>query len=129
MHKILCASNPAEGAVTGDASIPQFIGDDEPLRLEIAAARAFPDGSMTAAGLRREHRRGRLIIERVAGKDYTTLRAIKEMREKCRNKVGERVYGSNLQADARPQIGLSGTAGSNDTLAAVNMKLKKLSES
>ena len=33
---------------------PEKITPDAPLRLEIAAAVAFPDGSMTAAGLRRE---------------------------------------------------------------------------
>ena len=49
------------------------IGHDQPLRLAVAAALAFPDGSMTASGLRREAARGRLVIERIAGKDYTTL--------------------------------------------------------
>jgi len=65
----------------------QSIGDNEPLRLAVAAAYAFPDGSMTISGLRREEARGRLLIERIAGKDYTTLGAIKEMRERCRNEV------------------------------------------
>jgi hypothetical protein len=51
---------------------PEKIGPHTPLRLAVAAAIAYPDGSMTASGLRREHRRGRLIIERTAGKDYTT---------------------------------------------------------
>lgn len=60
------------------------IGPDMPLRLEVAAALAYPDGSMTASGLRREARRGRLAIERTAGKDYTTLAAIDRMRELCR---------------------------------------------
>jgi hypothetical protein len=39
---------------------------------------------MTASGLRQEAARGRLQIERVAGKDYTTLEAIRRMRELCR---------------------------------------------
>ena len=60
------------------------VDDDTPLRLAVAAAIAFPDGSMTASGLRRECARGRLIIERIAGKDYTTLRNIGRMRELCR---------------------------------------------
>lgn len=47
------------------------IGPDVPLRLAVPAALAFPDGSMTASGLRREASRGRLVIERIAGKDYT----------------------------------------------------------
>lgn len=58
---------------------------DAPLRLAVAASLAFPDGSMTASGLRREAARGRLVIERIAGKDYTTLADIRRMREKCRN--------------------------------------------
>lgn len=44
------------------------ISKDAPLRLSIAASLAFPDGSMTASGLRRENARGRLVIERIAGK-------------------------------------------------------------
>jgi hypothetical protein len=38
-----------------------------------ATALAFPDGSMTASRLHRECSRGRLVIERIAGKDHTTL--------------------------------------------------------
>src|SRR5215471_6982470 len=61
------------------------VEDDMPLRLDVAAALEYPDGSMTASGLRREAARGRLVIERTAGKDYTTLADIKRTREKCRN--------------------------------------------
>jgi len=57
---------------------------DTPLRLEIAARPAFPDGSMTASGLRREATRGRLAIEKIARKDFTTLAEIERMRELCR---------------------------------------------
>lgn len=57
---------------------------DTPLRLSVAAVIAFPDGSMSASGLRRESARGRLQIERIAGKDYTTLASIERMRELCR---------------------------------------------
>lgn len=60
------------------------IAHETPLRLAVVAAVAFPDGSMTVSGLRLEHRRGRLAIERMAGKDYTTLAAIERMRELCR---------------------------------------------
>ena len=52
--------------------IPKDIGLDTPLRLDVAARVAFPGGGMTASGLRREAARGRLQIERIAGKDYTT---------------------------------------------------------
>src|SRR5580704_18409604 len=62
----------------------EAIGRETPLRLSVAAALAFPDGSMTASGLRRERARGRLVVERIAGKDYTTLANIERMRELCR---------------------------------------------
>jgi hypothetical protein len=57
--------------------LPARSGIDEhaPLRLAVAAAIAYPDGSMKASGLRREHAKGRLVIERTAGKDYTTIAA------------------------------------------------------
>src|SRR5690242_19871347 len=58
---------------------PEQVTPDAPLRLEIAAKIAFPDGSMTASGLRREADRGHLVIERIAGKDYTTLVNIERM--------------------------------------------------
>ena len=57
------------------------ISADDPLRLGVAAEIAFPDGSMTASGLRREAARGNLVVERIAGKDYTTLANIERMRE------------------------------------------------
>jgi hypothetical protein len=56
---------------------------DTPIRLAVAAAIAFPDGSMSASGLR-EAARGHLVIERIADKDYTTLASIERMRESYR---------------------------------------------
>jgi hypothetical protein len=38
------------------------VDPDTPLRLNVAAVLAFPDGTMTASGLRREAARGRLMI-------------------------------------------------------------------
>jgi hypothetical protein len=55
-----------------------------PLRLKTAAEIAFPDGSMKLAGLRREIARGRLAYEVIAGKHYTTLADIEDMRRLCR---------------------------------------------
>jgi hypothetical protein len=54
-----------------------------PLRLHEAATRAFPDGSMTVSGLRKERDRGRLAVFMIAGKEYTTLDAIDEMIRLC----------------------------------------------
>src|ERR1700676_1188279 len=74
------------------------VGDDTPLRLAVTAALAYPDGSMTASGLRRESARGRLLIERTAGKDYTTLGAIRQMKDLCRLETRERGCGSGEHA-------------------------------
>ena len=60
------------------------VARDAPLRLSVAAKLAFPGGSMTVSGLRREAARGRLHIERIAGQEFTTLNAIDNMRELCR---------------------------------------------
>ena len=73
----------------------EAVPEDTPLRLDVAAALAYPDGSMTACGLRREAKRGRLVIERTAGKDYTTLAAIKRMRGLCRVEPPRHAFGSN----------------------------------
>ena len=87
---------PAENA----RNLPRVdqILEDTPLRLNIAAALAYPDGSMTANGLRREAARGRLVIERTAGKDYTTLGAIRQMRDLCRLEAKGRDCGSDEHA-------------------------------
>lgn len=71
-----------------DSSL-ENVAPDAPLRLSTAARLAFPDGSMTASGLRREGKRGRLEIVRVAGKQYTSLEAIKRMIELCREPAKE----------------------------------------
>lgn len=62
---------------------PSKIEADTPLRLATAAALAFPNGGMTASGLRRERDRGRLVTEFVAGKEFTTLADIERMRKLC----------------------------------------------
>ena len=72
-------------------SVRGEVAESTPLRLKIAAALAFPDGSMKASGLRRECTRDRLVVERIAGKDYTTLAHIQTMRKLCR--VEAKAYG------------------------------------
>jgi hypothetical protein len=78
------------------------IDDDTPLRLAEAAQLAFPDGGVTAATLRKEGKRGRLVIYRIAGKDFTTLGHIKGMRELCR--VSESRPGSISSANNETQV-------------------------
>ena len=82
-------------AIMAKSKLPTFdsIRPEQPLRLDVAAALAYPDGSMGASGLRREAARGRLVIERTAGKDYTTLAEIERMREQCRVEPKERGSG------------------------------------
>jgi hypothetical protein len=97
----------------------EAVGLHDPLRLSVAAAVAFPDGSMTASGLRRESARGRLIIERIAGKDYTTLFHIGRMRELCRVQakepgstdvkpaIAEAISSPSLFGSSRTETGIS----------------------
>jgi hypothetical protein len=98
-----------------NANEPSNIALNTPLRLEIAAALAYPDGSMTASGLRREAGRGRLAIERVAGKDYTTLQAIEKMRELCRQQPKVRDCGSASPGGTRPDESRIAPSGSSST--------------
>ena len=80
---------------------------DEPLRLEDAIKFGFPHGGMTVSGLRREARAGRLVIEKIANKHFTTLRAIEEMRKSCRVTNSPPVSGSVLQTTIENQFGLT----------------------
>ncbi|WP_246724806.1 excisionase [Rhizobium leguminosarum] len=88
------------------------VDGDAPLRLKVAAELAFPDGSMTERGLKREIERGRLAFERIAGKVYTTLNYIKRMRDECRenhlesestsaSEKGGRLSGSSSMAEMK----------------------------
>jgi hypothetical protein len=83
--------------------LPSQPGLDTPLRLEQAVKLAFPFGGMTVSGLRREAAKGRLIIERIAGKDFVTLRAINEMRVRCRDQQRTPDYGLNLKSATRKE--------------------------
>jgi hypothetical protein len=106
---------------------PRDIDLDTPLRLSVAAAFAFPDGSMSAAGLRREHARGRLVIERVAGRDYTTMRAIQEMRRQCH--VHRRVPASTEDGGAAEKSpGSFETANTRKAQATLSTTLKELKQ-
>jgi hypothetical protein len=115
--------------------LPEQVKPNTPLRLSVAAALAFPDGSMTASGLRREGARGRLAIERVAGKDYTTLANIERMRELCRveTKVpgcgSARLDGTRPVKSSRVQYGSSSTTASTSPQDALRAKLSTLNKS
>jgi hypothetical protein len=117
---------------------PQAANDnilpDHPLRLEDAIKYGFPYGGMTVSGLRREAARGRLIIERIANKDFTSLRNIEEMRKLCRVKAEGRVYGGERSGDMvegslPKEPGLSSTAASITPRDALLAKSEKRNNS
>jgi hypothetical protein len=109
------------------------IDPDTPLRLAVAAALAFPDGSMTASALRRERDRGRLAVERIAGKEFTTLFDIKQMRLLCRESAKEHGSGSGKQEKSVSTndgpCGSSSMGADISPQGALRAKLQKLSES
>jgi hypothetical protein len=101
------------------------VNPDAPLRLSDAAKLAFPMGGMTASGLRREAARGRLDIERIAGKDFTTLRAIEEMRQRCRV-TPKAPVSISIQAKAARQFGSLGMDKIELALAAARLNISTL---
>jgi hypothetical protein len=105
----------------------QPIGLDTPLRLDVAAELGFPAGGrMTAAGLRTEWRRGKLAIERIAGKDYTTLRAIEEMRALCRSVQKVPASISELAKETSDPRGSSETETDRSALDSLFRNVEKL---
>ena len=99
-----------------DLQDPTQFDPEAPLRLSVAAKLAFPDGSMTASGLRREAARGRLRIERIANKDFVTLAEIKRMRELCR--VPARKQGTEIPASPSVSSGVEAVISPQDALRA-----------
>jgi len=89
------------------------IKDDTPLCLSDAAALAFPHGGMTARVLRREAGKGTLAVSRIAGKDYTTLAAIRGMIERCR--VEAKAHGLWLKPAKGPRRSIGPKDGKRRT--------------
>lgn len=106
------------------------IDPDEPLRLADAVRYAFPHGGLTVSALRTERRHGRLVIERISGKDFTTLRAIEEMRKQCRVEAKASGFGSDLNGSTKNQASSknerSGSSGTELGLSPQDALLLKL---
>src|SRR5260370_37764553 len=108
---------------------------DVPLRLDIAAKIAIPYGGMTVSGLRKEYASGRLVIERIAGKDYVTLSAIEEMRKLCRlqqkgHDCGSERHGVTTEAESLTQpYGSSSTESIKRAQSAAPAIVQGLKES
>lgn len=98
---------------------------DRPYRLKDILPLAYPGGEMTVSGLRKEINRGNLVVELVAGKQFVTMRAILEMREKCRGQRKVRASGSVRSASTRkPASAFRPAHGSSST--APNMSPREL---
>jgi hypothetical protein len=97
-----------------------------PLRLAQAAEIAFPGGGMTASALRREASRGRLTIERIAGKDYVTLAEIDALRPRCRREATEPASGPHWAT--KGQSGSSETPDAELALAAARAIIRRRKE-
>lgn len=102
------------------------VGPDTPIRLADIVPIAFPCGGMTLSGLRREKSRGRLTVMRIAGKDFTTLGYVEEMKRKCLVAANQPAYGSARPAKTAPPFGSSSTEESNIALDAANLIVKRL---
>jgi hypothetical protein len=116
------ALTTASVASTITRTIPALdkITPTTPLRLQAAAELGFPDGSMSAAGLRRMIVAGRLEAELICGRYYVTLAAIEDMRGRCRAKPKDR--DSNLSATKTDQHhGSSETENVHLAQAAMNL--------
>lgn len=98
-----------------------------PLRLKDALALAFPRGGMSVSGLRREAFNGRLVMMRIAGKDFTTLAEIEDMKSRCRVHVNQQGYGSGQPPRTEKLSGSSSTAANSSALAAANLLVERLS--
>jgi hypothetical protein len=74
---------------------------------------------MSVSGLRREAAHGRLRIERIASKDFTSLNNIDDMRELCR--VPAKAFAcSNGVLDTREERSLPKPSGSSRTAASIS---------
>jgi hypothetical protein len=108
---------------------------DTPLRLADAVKIAFPMGGMTVAGLRRERDRNRLVIEKIAGKEFTTLAHIERMRELCREEARGPDFSLSPPAETRAEKSPTEQPGSSETTvgilaqAALQMRLRSRNES
>lgn len=70
-----------------------------------------------ASALRTEARRGNLVLTRVAGKDYVTERAIRDMERKCQHTASPPDCGSGRAETEATQHGSSSTGVINSKIA------------
>lgn len=91
------------------------VDNDTPQRLGAVASQF----GLTAAALRTEAKRGRLVIWRVAGKDWTSVAEVNRMFQNCRVTPEALTYGSDRLASAAiPPSGSSETPDASLALAS-----------
>jgi len=112
----------------GRIPTPGAVTPTTPLRLEVAAQLAFPDGSITASALRRMVATRKLDAELIAGKYYVTLVAIGEMRERCRVHAKAPDFGSAPVETTERRCGSSSTQERSFALAAAKATLQARSK-
>jgi cell division septation protein DedD len=109
-------------------SVPDTVDPNTMLRLDAAARIAFPDGSMSVSAMRRLAADKLLTIYPIAGKHFTTLADIEEMKTSCR--VQAKVQGSRCsKPKAERPSGISATDSGRLERAAARASLLKLRES
>lgn len=109
----------------GAADAPTRSDTSAPLRLAVAGE-AF---GLTVGALRVEAAKGRLVIWRVAGKDWTSLDEIEKMFDRCRIEPKERVSGVDQPDRGARLSDSSRTADTSAALAAARLTLARLKES
>lgn len=97
----------------------ELVKPDTPLTLAVAAALAYPDGSMSAATLKALADNGKLTVERPGRTIYTTLRHIEEMREICRLMAKGHASGSDRHVGGRTAESLIPPHGTSETPADI----------
>ncbi len=105
------------------------IAEDTPLRLDMAAQLAFPDGSITVSSLRREAARGRLQVWRIAGKQMTTLAALRRMMDQCLEKRSPPASGSDQPRETAVPSGPLSIRDGATAQDAARMRAEKLKQS
>lgn len=83
--------------------------DDDPITLA-EASKVVLRGVVTVSALRAEIERGNLAVEKIGKNLYTTKAAIREMRDRCREKLSRR--GST--SEKTDKVGPSGSSGTTD---------------
>lgn len=91
------------------------IMDDDPITLA-EASEVVLRGVVTVSALRAEIQRGNLAVEKIGKNLYTTKAAIREMRERCREKLSHRGSTSERTETAK-RSGSFETTGKTDELA------------